>query len=105
VYGIGDEAIRNACIHSCGNTLWVELDYHQNLQVSIRDNGCGMGTDIVRDGRPGHYGLAGIRERAQRIGARLVISSSQGGTEIVLQVPGRVIYSTSKPAWFTRFRY
>ena len=105
VYSIGDEAIRNACIHSGGSSLWVELCYDQNLRVSVRDDGCGMGADTVRDGRPGHYGLAGLRERAQRIGARLVISSSQDGTEIVLRVPGRAIYSAAKPDWFSRFRY
>jgi signal transduction histidine kinase len=92
VYSIGDEAIRNACIHSRGSALWVELGYDQNLRVSVRDDGCGMGAETVRDGRQGHYGLAGLRERAQRIGARLVISSSQDCTEIVLRVPGRVIF-------------
>jgi signal transduction histidine kinase len=48
----------------------------------------------VRDGqRIGHWGLQGMRERAESFGAQLEVWSERGaGTEIELSVPARVAY-------------
>ena len=69
VYRIGSEAIRNAYLHSEANQLEVNLSYARNLTVRIRDNGKGIDPDVVSNGRPGHFGLRGMQERAIRIHA------------------------------------
>ncbi|HEV2802254.1 MAG TPA: two-component regulator propeller domain-containing protein [Pyrinomonadaceae bacterium] len=89
VYRIGYEAIRNACRHSQASRLEVELRYAQDLSVRVRDNGIGINPVVAATGRDGHFGLKGMRERAERIGGNLTINSSaDAGTEIRLVVPG-----------------
>ncbi len=92
VYRIGYEAIQNACVHSGGTQISVELEYNQDLRLLVRDNGHGMEEQIVRFGKAGHFGLQGMRERALRIGGKLTLVSSQQGTEISLVVPGNTIF-------------
>jgi signal transduction histidine kinase/ligand-binding sensor domain-containing protein len=95
VYRIGYEAIRNACVHSQARQLGVELSYTQDLSLRISDNGAGIDPDIVHRGRPGHFGLQGMRERAARIMGKFIVESSAGsGTAITLTVPGGIIYRT-----------
>jgi signal transduction histidine kinase len=93
IYRIGYEAIRNACLHSGATRLAVQLRYAQDLVLSVHDNGKGIDSDILTNGKEGHFGLQGMRERATRIGAKLNLSSSSdSGTAIVLTVPGNVIF-------------
>jgi signal transduction histidine kinase len=93
VYRIGYEAIRNACAHSQATQLQVELTYAEDLILRIRDNGVGINHVIVDEGKEGHFGLQGMRERALRIMAKLTVeSSADTGTEIKLVVPGSIIY-------------
>ncbi|MGE3277757.1 MAG: two-component regulator propeller domain-containing protein [Vicinamibacterales bacterium] len=93
VYRIAYEAIRNACTHSGGSRLDVELSYHQDLTVRVADDGRGMDPAVAARGRDGHYGVQGMRERAARIGATLAIVSAPGaGTDLRLTVPGRAIF-------------
>jgi signal transduction histidine kinase len=97
VYRIGDEAIRNACLHSGGQRIDIELVYDENMLLRVRDNGKGIDPRTLQAGKAGHYGLTGMRERATRIGAKLAISSSAQGTQLVLSVPGRAIYASPSP--------
>jgi signal transduction histidine kinase/ligand-binding sensor domain-containing protein len=93
VYRIGYEAIRNACVHSHATQLRVALSYAQDLSLRVSDNGAGIDPDIVQRGKPGHFGLQTMRERAARImGKFSVVSSVGSGTEITLSVPGGIIY-------------
>jgi len=93
VYRIAYEAIRNACVHSKASELKVELRYAQDLSIRISDNGVGIPALLISGGKDRHYGLQGMRERAERIGGKLkVISSANSGTEITLGIPGRVIF-------------
>ncbi len=93
VYRIAYEAIRNACVHSKANELKVELKYAQDLSVRISDNGVGIPAPLISSGKDGHYGLQGMHERAERIGAILkVVSSANSGTEITVVIPGRIIF-------------
>jgi signal transduction histidine kinase/ligand-binding sensor domain-containing protein len=95
VYRIGYEAIRNACVHSQATQLRVELSYAQDLSLRIHDNGVGIDPDIVRRGKPGHFGLQSMRERTARIMGKFSVESSAGfGTVITLIVPGGIIYRT-----------
>lgn len=96
VYRIGYEAIRNACSHSGAHELWIVLEYKRKFRLEVRDNGRGIDERILRTGRPGHFGLTGMRERASRLGGELKISSPpQAGTTISLLVPGHAIYKSS----------
>jgi signal transduction histidine kinase len=99
VYRIGYEAIRNACAHSGASQLAVELRYGQDLVVRVKDDGRGIDHAVAENGRPGHFGLQGMRERAARIGGRLsLVSSANSGTEVALVVPGSVVYRRERAA-------
>ena len=93
VYRIGYEAIRNACVHSRGSRLEVALTYARDLTIRIVDDGVGIEAPVAGEGREGHFGLQGMRERARRVGARLTVTSSAGaGTDVTLAVPGRIVF-------------
>jgi nitrate/nitrite-specific signal transduction histidine kinase len=66
----------------------------------------GIAKEVVKDdGRSGHWGLHGMRERAKIIGGNLEVwSGAQSGTEVELTIPARVAYATaSQPrSWFSR---
>jgi signal transduction histidine kinase len=95
VYRIGYEAIRNASVHSQATRLSVELSYAQDFGLRISDNGAGIDPGILHRGKPGHFGLQNMRERAARIMGKISFESSAGsGTVITLAVPGGIIYRT-----------
>jgi signal transduction histidine kinase/ligand-binding sensor domain-containing protein len=94
-YRIGREAIANAFLHAGSRNLEVEITYLANeLRVRIQDDGCGIHPQtLVSGGKPSHWGLRGMRERARSIRSRLSIRSGiDCGTEIELRVPGVVAY-------------
>jgi signal transduction histidine kinase/streptogramin lyase len=103
-YRIGRESLINAFSHSKASSIEVEIAYDRaNFRLRVRDNGIGIDQDVLNGGRPGHWGLSGIRERAKTIGAKLNIWSSSGaGTEIDLTIPAKVAYSQSPAigSWF-----
>jgi signal transduction histidine kinase len=94
VYRIGREAIVNACRHSRAKEIEAEVEYRPTeLRIAVRDNGCGMGPQELEGGRKGHWGLDGMRERADRIGAKLRLWSRVAlGTEVELCVPGCIAF-------------
>jgi ligand-binding sensor domain-containing protein len=95
VYRIGREGLRNAFNHAGAHRIEAEITYGERLfRFRIRDDGRGIAPAILEAGRPGHYGLAGARERASQIGAKLDIWSGVGkGTEIDLSIPGSIAYT------------
>jgi hypothetical protein len=61
--------------------------------LCVRDNGVGIEPSIVSEGKQGHFGLRGMRDRTSRIMARLTIeTSTASGTEVKLVVPVNIIY-------------
>jgi signal transduction histidine kinase len=86
---IGREAVVNALRHSNATNIEVEIQYLPTLlRVSICDNGCGMNPEAVQRAGDSHWGLRGMRERAENIGARFRIWSRPGkGTEVRVAVP------------------
>jgi ligand-binding sensor domain-containing protein/signal transduction histidine kinase len=105
IYRIGYEAIRNACAHSGGDRLEVTLKYGHDLTLSISDNGAGIDPEVVEKGKEGHFGLRGMRERAERVGSKFTLVSSPGsGTAITLVVPGRIAFRTARPIWSERIK-
>ena len=97
VYRIGREALVNAFRHSGARRVDIELEYADNdLRLRVRDNGCGIDPEVLEAGREGHWGLAGMRERATKIGGLLKISSSaNAGTEVQLSIPSALAFQPS----------
>jgi PAS domain S-box-containing protein len=97
VYRIGREALVNAFRHSGAKRVDIELEYaDSDLRLRVRDNGCGIDPEVLEAGRKGHWGLAGMRERATRIGGLLKISSSaNAGTEVQLSIPSALAFQSS----------
>jgi signal transduction histidine kinase/ligand-binding sensor domain-containing protein len=95
VYRIGREAVVNAFRHARAKAIEVELEYTaRHFRFLVRDNGCGIDPEVLRLGREGHWGLPGMRERAERIGAQLhVFSSASAGTEVILSIPRHIAFS------------
>jgi signal transduction histidine kinase len=82
------EAVANAAKHSGARRIEVKLDYdEESIRLSVRDDGCGfdpLATTVLA----GHFGISGMRERAEKIAGRLSINSAPGkGTEIEVHVP------------------
>jgi signal transduction histidine kinase len=97
IFMIAYEAIGNACRHSGGQTVSVQLSYEGGVGLSVSDDGQGIDEQILKAGKAGRFGLTGMRERAQRIGATLNILSGPGsGTKVALVVPGKMIFESSR---------
>jgi signal transduction histidine kinase/ligand-binding sensor domain-containing protein len=103
VYRIAIEAMRNAFKHADAQAIEVEIAYEDSFRVRVRDDGKGLDAETLNVGRPGHYGIPGMRERAQRIGGKLDVRSGPGaGTEIQLTIPGRIAFGRSAAASLLR---
>ena len=99
IYRIGAEALRNAFSHARAHHIEADVRYTEHvMRLQIRDDGVGIGPEILNGGRSNHYGLSGMRERSEKIGAKLEIWSAAGtGTEIDLSIPAARAYRTSPP--------
>lgn len=98
---IACEAVRNCLQHSQAKRIEVELAFgRRHLRICIRDDGIGIDTAVLAQGsRAGHWGLIGMRERAEQLRARLNVWSRPGaGTEVELKIPAEVAYGGEDPA-------
>lgn len=99
MYRIASESVRNAFRHSGAVRIEVEIRYDdRQFRVRIRDNGKGIDPKVLEDdGRIGHYGLPGMRERAKLVGGKLAVwSELNSGTETELTIPASLAYSKSR---------
>jgi signal transduction histidine kinase len=108
LFKIGKEAMGNAFRHSGAHSIEAELNYERReLRIRIRDDGTGIDPTILRQGhREGHFGLPGMRERAQRIGGHLDVWSRPGaGTEVEVRIAASIAYA-SEPngSWSWKLR-
>jgi signal transduction histidine kinase/ligand-binding sensor domain-containing protein len=94
VLQVGRQAISNALQHAHAKKIHVLLSYgERHLEMRVQDNGCGMHDETLNLRRPGHYGLAGMQERAERLGGSISVRSCLGeGTEVNLSVPAHLLY-------------
>ncbi|MGO9679983.1 MAG: two-component regulator propeller domain-containing protein [Candidatus Sulfotelmatobacter sp.] len=98
VYRIARELLRNAYRHAQARNIEAELRYdNAAFLLVVRDDGKGIDSNVLKDhGRAGHWGLPGMYERAEGMGARLDIWSEAGaGTEVRLTVPAAIAYEKS----------
>jgi signal transduction histidine kinase len=103
VFCIAREALTNAFRYSEASRIVVKLDYRKReFRLTCRDNGRGFDADTLRaNNTNGHWGLRGMAERAERIGASFRWTSAPGsGTEVQVTVPARRAYV--RPSRFRR---
>lgn len=90
LYRIAQEAVANALRHAAASQVMVGLHYGSEMLLSVSDDGRGFSLP-ARPGafaQAGHYGLMGIVERAEQMGAQLRIDSESGrGTTISVSIP------------------
>ncbi|MDQ0008450.1 signal transduction histidine kinase/ligand-binding sensor domain-containing protein [Luteibacter jiangsuensis] len=95
LHSIVREAVINAMQHSHAHSIRITVEHaRRSLKVWVSDDGDGFTT--VPDAREGngHFGLVGMRERAQRMGGKLKVQSApQRGTLVTVRIPARVAYA------------
>jgi signal transduction histidine kinase len=106
IYRIAAEALRNAFRHAQARRIEVAIAYSdRQVRLRVRDDGKGIDSEVLEEqGRAGHWGLAGMRERAELIGGHLEIWSQQeSGTQVELNIPASIAYATSPSRRFRLF--
>ena len=85
-YRTAQEALTNVIKHAEATAVDIDLNDREGvLTVEVSDNGRGLQGDALRKSKS--FGLLGLRERAAQVGGWLDISSSSGGTSVILSVP------------------
>jgi signal transduction histidine kinase len=107
VFRIAGEAMRNAIRHADARQIEVELRYDESqLAIRVRDDGRGIDSQVLQgEGREGHFGLRGMRERAEVAGGKLAVwSRVDSGTEVELIVPSARAYASASAgrSWLAR---
>jgi len=84
IHRVAQEAIQNITNHSGANKFSLRLEHNHNTTLTIEDNGIGFDPSKAPTG---HFGLVGMRERAELAGGTLTIESTKGkGTKVVLKI-------------------
>jgi len=89
---IAQEALHNVKKHAGAASVKVQLEYRRNeIALEVRDDGRGFAAannGAPLESPPGHYGLTGMRERAEAIGGTLEVTSEPGaGTTVRMRAP------------------
>jgi two-component system NarL family sensor kinase len=86
LYRVAQEAVANAVHHANAQNLTLQLSVDQgHLSLLVQDDG--LGFNVEQEETSGHFGLAGMRERAQLAGGEIIIDSQPGqGTTIKLKI-------------------
>jgi signal transduction histidine kinase/ligand-binding sensor domain-containing protein len=96
-YRIAGEALRNAFRHAQARRITVEIRYQKRqFSLTVRDDGKGINVDTMQLQPTGHFGLPGMRERAEIVGGKLEVwSQLESGTQVELSIPGSIAYDLS----------
>ncbi|HEY0335362.1 MAG TPA: two-component regulator propeller domain-containing protein [Stenotrophomonas sp.] len=93
------EALLNIAYHAQASWAEIAIGFEAHyLAIRIRDNGVGIPDDVLAHGeKAGHFGMLGMRERAERIGGVLTISSgADGGSDVTLAMPAALAFAKHK---------
>ena len=98
---IAREALLNSFQHAQAKKIEIEITYSRAaFCLRVRDDGIGIDASFMHQGREGHWGLSGMRERAQKIGGKFSIWTNPGaGTEMELTVPAKLAYPAARRLW------
>ena len=106
IYQVASEALRNSFRHSEARHIEVEIRFDQRqFRLRVRDDGKGIDEAfLTAEGRTGHFGLHGMRERAKLMGGKLTVwTAAQSGTEIELILPAARAYAASPGrSWWSK---
>jgi signal transduction histidine kinase/ligand-binding sensor domain-containing protein len=94
---IGQEALRNAFQHAQASEIKLDIEYDaDHYVVRVSDNGRGLDpAEVQSRAKEKHWGMAGMRERAQRVGAAFAIHSSDNkGTTVEVRTPAVLAYDS-----------
>ena len=90
LYRIAQEALNNVVRHSQAKHAELHISFgEQEIELEVSDNGTGfnMPKSLTDFAPNGHFGLLGMRERADLIGARLEVESAPGnGTKLKVRL-------------------
>jgi signal transduction histidine kinase len=86
---IAQEAVANAVKHATARVIWLELSLEGNfLRLRVKDDGKGFEPANTFAVSGGHFGIVGMRERAERLGGQFDLASQPGnGTQVEVKVP------------------
>ncbi len=101
------EARTNVNKHAHASNVWINLVFDvKALRLSIEDDGIGLPADFVdRMKSSNHFGILGMRERAESIRGTLAVEKRQpSGTKVVLNVPGSVAYPSRRREFMAKNR-
>ena len=95
----------NAFMHGKASSVEVAIEYASRyFRMLVSDDGCGIDPHVLDGGREGHWGLAGMRERSESIGADLRLRSRVGaGTEVELTIPGAIAFADEPNGTLSRW--
>ena len=104
IYRLATEALRNGFRHAAAQHVEVEIRYDEHyFRIRVRDDGKGIPSDVLSaNGREGHYGLPGMRERAELAGGKLTIwTERDSGTEIEFMIQAaRAYVKSTRHFWY-----
>jgi len=90
LFRIAQEAMANAVKHAQASRIEVALSFEAGqVRLSVIDDGCGFDPALAQGAQAGHFGLTGMRERAQRLGPLTIDSRPGAGTRVEIVVPVR----------------
>jgi signal transduction histidine kinase len=94
---IAAEVMFNIARHARASEMIADIHYGvASMTIRIIDDGIGISPQVANEGRRGHFGIPGMRERATRIGGSLKIGRRrEGGTEVTMTVPAAMVYRES----------
>jgi ligand-binding sensor domain-containing protein/signal transduction histidine kinase len=82
------EAVYNGALHGHPRSIQIKLVYtYEELDSSVSDDGCGFDTSARKNEGGQHYGIAGMRERVERMGGRIsIVSAPARGTTVSFSI-------------------
>jgi signal transduction histidine kinase/ligand-binding sensor domain-containing protein len=88
------EAVLNSVLHADATRIDVLLRFNPDgFEGQVQDDGIGISADMARDGRAGHWGLAGMRERVARLGGQIdIVTGASGGCTVRFTLPAHAAY-------------
>ena len=90
------ETLFNIAHHARASSAEIAIGFEtRHLAIRVRDDGVGIPEHVLECGhKQGHFGMIGMRERAERIGGGITISGSAGeGSEITLTLPAELAFA------------
>jgi nitrate/nitrite-specific signal transduction histidine kinase len=98
---IAREALINAFTHANATSVQVNVSYSgSGVRIIVSDDGCGIDPVYCESGRPDHWGLSGMRERAAKLHALIIVARRDvGGTLVELRVPAAIAFDYPSVGW------